>query len=1151
MSRCLSLLSLMCCVFAGGLLAEEKKIDFTRDIRPILSNNCFHCHGPDPHDRQGGKNGLRLDTEAGALEDLGGHAAVVRNHPEKSALIQRITSTDADELMPPAKTGKKLTPHEIDLLTRWIKQGAPYAGHWSYTKPVRPAVPSVKNPAWCKNEVDRFLLARLESEGLAPAAAADKETLIRRVTLDLTGIPPTLAEVEAFVADNRADAYEQLVDRVLAKEAYGEHWARMWLDLARYADSAGYADDPPRTIWAYRDWVIQAFNRNQPFDAFSIEQLAGDLLPNPTPEQLTATAFHRNTLTNSEGGTNDEEYRNVAIVDRVNTTFAVWMGTSITCAQCHSHKYDPISQEEFFKIYAILNNTEDNDQRDERPLLEIFSADQKSLRTKLETEITQLQQDLTRVTPERETAQAKWEAHLTRELNWVPLKPQTAVSKSGTAIQVREDHSLFVEKGSVNDTYTITLPLPLEKLAAVRVEALPDDALPNKGPGHAKGNFVLTKVTAETAPASANQGPSARYIRVELPGKSKHLMLAEVQVFSQGENVAVKGTATQISTDYEGPAKLANDGKTDGHYFNGKSVSHTAVADNPWWEVDLGTSVPVERIVIWNRTDSNNPNQLLGAKLIALNEKRETAWTGEITAPLNPSGEFSTTGKRALKFTAAYADHAQPNFEAKNVLDNKNSGWAIGGKTGQASALSLIVDSAAALSGQQVLTLTLEHQAKLAQHTLGRFRIAVSDDPRAAEWVQLPSDITNILQMPANKRTPEQKQQISQYYLANLAPELQTTRDQLAKLKKQLADVKPVTVPILRELPEKNRRVTKLQHRGNFLDLGAEITPGTPAAFPPLGSDRPERLALAKWLVSEENPLTARVVTNRFWEQIFGIGLVRTSEEFGSQGELPSHPELLDYLATEFVRNGWNMKQFLKLLVTSAAYRQSSKVTPELQERDPENRLLARGPRFRLSAETIRDQALAISGLMSPKMFGPSVRPPRPNMGLSAAFGGGLDWQTSSGEDKYRRGLYTEWRRTSPYPSMTTFDAPNREVCSLRRNRTNTPLQALVTLNDPVYVEAAQAFARRIAAHSGNTREKITFAFRTSLARSPNEKELARLEALYQDSKTEFTIHAGSAKELAEQPLGPVPAGADIPDLAAWTVVSNVILNLDELFMKR
>jgi mono/diheme cytochrome c family protein len=776
---------------------QDKPIDFNRDVRPILSNNCFTCHGPDDKER---KAKLRLDTREGATDSV-----VVPGKPDESELVRRVRAQDPAEVMPPPKTGKKLSPREIDILTRWVKGAAAYSDHWAYVKPVRPPVPEIRDPnSAVRNPVDAFLLARLQREGLRPSPEADRYTLIRRVSLDLTGLPPTVAEVDAFVNDESPDAYEKLVDRLLAKPAFGEHWARMWLDLARYADSAGYADDPPRTIWKYRDWVIQALNENKPFDEFTVEQIAGDLLPSPTEDQLVATAFHRNTLTNNEGGTNDEEFRNVAVVDRVNTTFTVWMGTSIACAQCHTHKYDPIKQKEFFGVFAFLNNTADADKSDESPTLEF--------------------------------------------------------------------------------------------------------------------------------------------------------------------------------------------------------------------------------------------------------------WTDELRA-------------KKAKLGAEVAE-----FE-KKLKEEK-------------------------------------------------------DAPKA-------------------------------------------DKDKLAALKKQLAAVKPLTsVPIMKELTGTQRRKTRVQFRGNFLDLGEEVSEGVPAAFHPLPKDAPlNRLTLAKWLVSPENPLTARVIANRFWEHIFGVGLVRTSEEFGTQGELPSHPELLDWLACELMSpasrashgtgsgagnppvstggSPWDVKRFLKLLVTSAAYRQSSKVTPELFEKDPENRLLARGPRVRLTAEMVRDQALFAAGLLSSKVGGPSVKPPQPTLGLSAAFGKSIDWQPSTGEDRYRRGLYTEWRRSNPYPSMSTFDAPNRDVCAVRRARTNTPLQALVTMNDPVYVEAAQALGRRMHKEGVLTADRIAFGFRVCLARPPRDEEVDRLVKLYDEAKATFKKDPKKAAQFATTPLGPLPKGLDPEDAAAWTVVANVLLNLDEMFMKR
>ena len=725
--------------------------------------------------------------------------------PAESELVRRLTA-EAGERMPPPKTGKKLTPEQIDILSRWVAQGAPYAGHWAYAKPVRPVPPEVKHPqSAVRNPIDAFVLDRLAREGQEPSPEADRYTLARRVALDLTGLPPTWAEAEAFVKDTSADAYEKYVDKQLAKPAFGEHWARMWLDLARYADSAGYADDPPRTIWKYRDWVIKAFNRNTPFDRFTVEQLAGDLLPNPSDEQLVATAFHRNTMTNNEGGTNDEEFRNVAVVDRVNTTFTVWMGTSAACAQCHTHKYDPFTQREYFRLFAFFNTTADADKADESPTLAFWVGDGMAKKAKLDAE----------------------------------------------------------------------------------AEAL------------------------------------------------------EAQLKGKGEN------------------------------------------------------------------------------------------------------------------------------------------------------------------------------------------------------------------------------------------ELKPERERLAALRKQSAGLRPeATVPIMREQPAAQRRKTRLQLRGNFLALGEEVTAGVPAAFPPLGKTdgEPTRLDLARWLVSPENPLTARVAVNRFWEQLFGTGLVRTSEEFGSQGEPPSHPELLDWLACELAnperqRGGgennpladargspgpWDVKRFLKLVVTSATYRQSAKVSPALAERDPDNRLLARGPRVRLTAEAVRDQALSAAGLLSPKLYGPSVRPPQPNLGLSAAFGGSIDWQTSPGEDKYRRGLYTTWRRTNPYPSLAAFDAPNRDVCAVRRGRTNTPLQALVTLNDPVYVEAAQGLARRVLKDGGPTiRSKAEFAVRACLVRPPTDAEVDRLTKLFLAAKDGFASNPRKAKEFATVPLGALPPGVEPVDAAAWTAVANVLLNLDEMVLKR
>lgn len=1142
------------------VFAADGRIDFNREIRPILSNFCWKCHGPDANERQAG---LRLDQRDGAVAKLeSGKTAIVAGNLDASELIRRVRSSNPEERMPPPGQGKALAPREIELLERWIQQGATYAKHWAYEPPRTPPVPAIDDPNVrarlseigfeIRNPIDNFIISRLLREQLTPSPEADRHALGRRVALDLTGLPPTFAELEEFAKDTAPQAYERFVDRMLAKESYGEHWARQWLDLARYADSAGYADDPARTIWGYRDWVIRAFNQNMPFDQFTIEQLAGDLLPQPTDEQLIATAFHRNTLTNSEGGTNDEEFRNVAIVDRVNTTMQVWMGTTIQCCQCHSHKYDPISQEEFFRLFAIFNQTEDADRRDESPLLEVFTDEQRQQKAQWTAEIARLETLLKTPTPELLSAQTKWDSEFPRSLTWKVLQPSATSAQHEVKLSVSEDGTIRADKGSKTNTYTIEAPLAAGKLQALRLETLPDKSLPGQGAGFGGGNFVLSKVSAAITPPNGSR-LSGRIVRVELPGKSRFLHLAEVQVFSGAENVATTGEAKQISTDFDGPAKLAIDGNTDGQYEN-KSVSHTAQADNPWWEVDLKAERPLDRIVLWNRTDGGTAERMKNYRVSVLNAQREVIWSKDIDEPPRPSAEFPLSGVRGVPFSVAIADHEQGGgFEARKVLvPEKNKGWAVGGKITVPHSLTLIASAPIEVAESSTLTVTLEQNSSFENHTLGKFRLVATEDSRAAEFARTPQSILAILHTPTEQRSDEQRAALTKYYLT-IAPELSAARDQLASLQKSLADQKPATtVPIQRELPAGKQRVTRIQIRGNFLDLDKEVSPGVPAIFHPLPEGQPaNRLALARWLVDERNPLTARVLVNRYWETIFGNGLVRTSEEWGSQGELPTHPELLDWLATEVMRQQWDLKKLLKLIVTSQTYRQSSRVTPELLERDPENILLARGPRFRLSAEMIRDQALAVSGLLSSKMFGPPVKPPQPTLGVNAAFGSGIDWATSAGEDKYRRGLYTTWRRSNPYPSMATFDAPNREVCTIRRTRTNTPLQALVTLNDPVYIEAAQALAREMVKSGGTPAEIATAGVQRCLTRPPTPHEVQQLVKLHEQARERFAKDIDKARRLATNPLGPLPDGADPVELAAWTVVGNVLLNLDEMFLRR
>ncbi|MCH8048052.1 MAG: PSD1 domain-containing protein [Planctomycetes bacterium] len=765
------------------------KIDFNQQIRPILSRNCFACHGRDEEKREAD---LRLDLRAGATADLDGHRAIVPGKSGQSELYKRITSgDDDDERMPPPDSGKKLTAGEIKLLKAWIDGGAAYAKHWSLVPPVRPKLPAVNDKSWPKSPLDYFVLARLEAAGLKPSAEADRYMLIRRASLDLRGLPPTLEEIDAFVKDKSPRAYERLVDRLLASPRYGERWARVWLDLARYADTQGYEKDRPRTMWPWRDWVIKALNDDMPFDQFSVEQLAGDLLPGATSQQILATAFHRNTMTNTEGGTSDEEFRIAAVKDRIDTTGQIWLGMSVGCAKCHSHKYDPISQTEYYRLFAFFNQTADADR--------------------------------------------------------------------------------------YNDAPTRSLPSP----------------------------FYF------------------------LPHQE---LLKQIEAIKQQINAA--------GSDQQGAKKA----------------------------------------------------QSLREKLVELNKQ----------------------------------------------------------------------------------------------------------------------------------------------------------------LDKKIADMKPPAVLVMQELPPGKQRKTHLLIKGSFLDHGDEVHAGVPEALHamPPGAAK-NRLGLARWLVDAKNPLVARVTVNRHWSRMFGVGLVETEEDFGTQGDPPSHPQLLDYLAVEFQQtHRWSLKKLCKSIVMSATYRQTSHVTPDRLQKDRRNRLLSRGPRFRLEAEMIRDQALHAGGLLSKKMYGPSVMPPQPDGTWQTVYNSGK-WVTSKGEDRFRRGLYTYLKRTSPYPSFLLFDGGSGEVCMVRRIRTNTTTAALVTLNDPVYTEAAQALARRIVTDvKGDATQRSAYAWRRVTGRPGRKNELERIARLYREQLAHYRQHADAAKAMATDPLGPLPEGMNTAELAAWTVVAAALLNLDETLTK-
>jgi hypothetical protein len=1139
--------------------ASQVPVDFVRDIQPILVVHCHACHGGK---RQEG--GLRLNARESALAGGdSGQKAIVPSDPKASRLVRAIDGSDPEFRMPPEGEGEPLSAEQVALISRWISEGANWpetadatsdrAKHWAWHKPKKLPLPSVQRADWPRQALDHFVLGRLEQARLAPAPEANRYLLVRRVYLDLVGLPPTPAEVDAFVNDPSAGAYERMVDRVLADPAYGERWARVWLDLARYADSKGYGSDPLRNIWRYRDWVIEAFNRNLPYDQFTVEQLAGDLLPHPTPDQVLATAFHRNTMANDEGGTDDEEFRVAAVKDRIETTMQVWMGLTMGCAKCHSHKFDPITQREYYQAYALFDQTEDADRGDESPQVPTPTVRDRQQLANRHAQIAAIQAELETPPPDIDAELAAWEQAVRQQsAGWTPLE-MTATASDGVTFESLPDRSL--RAGGANpdrSTYHLEATASASKITAIRLEALPDETLPQSGPGRAEGNFVLNELNVAAAPL-VPKPVAGRFVRVEIPGANKTLSLAEVQVFSGSENVALAGKASQSSIYGDAAAGRAIDNNTDGNYEK-QSVTHTADGDNPWWEVDLGRIVQIDRIVVWNRTDSNLQSRLKDFRIVVLSESREPVWQRTDAEPPQADASFALAEPTRVELSDASADFSQADWPIERAIDGNvaaDSGWAISPQVGKPHDAVFRFRRPLEFKGGAKLKLSLV-QSYGGQHTLGRFRVSVTD--AASPLAAVPSRVHEIMLVEPNARSSDQRSELARYFWSQ-APATDALRARMAQLNAEIKEIEkqiPMT-PIMRELAADKRRVTHTMIKGNFRVPGEPVTPALPAAFHPLprGAEL-NRLGLARWLVDRDNPLTARVMVNRLWAQLFGMGLVATQEDFGTQGFAPTHPELLDWLAVEFMEGGWDIKDLLRQIVTSATYRQSSSPAPEVLVQDPNNLLLARGPRFRLEAEMVRDQALAIAGLLSRKQGGASVYPPQPPNLWRAAFNGQRTWATSAGDDRYRRGLYTYWRRTVPYPSMAVFDAPSREICSLRRISTNTPLQAFVTLNDPVYVEAAQSLARRIVGEAGpGAAERAALALRLALSRPPKPEQVAQLVALYESELEHYRKSPDAAVQLATDPLGPLPAGYEASELAAWTVVANVILNLDGVLTKR
>lgn len=1147
-----------------GRSSPQARVDFVMEVQPILSSKCYPCHGPDEAAR---KAKLRLDSFIEATRSRSPRAAVVPNHAEDSEILHRIRSTDPEEVMPPPELKNPVTPAEAEVLSRWIQQGAGYASHWAWIPPRRAVLPKVAHRGWSRNGIDRFIAARLESSGLRPSVEADRSTLIRRLSLDLTGLPPSLEEVSAFVADRRPDAYERLVDRLLASPHFGERWARVWLDLARYADSAGYGSDPLRpNIWPWRDWLVGALNRNLPYDEFTRDILAGDLVENATEEQKAATAFHRNTMTNTEGGTDDEEWRVAAVKDRVGVTAQVWMGLTMNCAQCHTHKFDPITQNEYYRFYALFNQTADFDQPDERPTMPVYSESDRRRRAELQAAIDRKEAELKAPNSEFDAELRAWAREAGRPVPWTVLAPVQITSQATDApsFEVQADQSIqVVGPATPRDTYVLTAPVPLPRMTALQIEVLPASSLPAQGPGRAdNGTFVLSDVRLDLVPDQVRT-QNGRYVRLEAPGNNRILSLAEVQVWAGVTNLALRGTAKQSSTGYLGDAVRAIDGNTDGRYDQGRSTTHTETEKDPWWELDLGAEMAVETIAVWNRTDGSVGDRLANTRVILLDANRRPVWQGLLEAAPAPLATVGPGAPVPLRLARASADRSAGDFPAAKAIDTDsgaNSGWSPG-DAGRAHQWTAELAEPLDLKGPGRIRVTLL-QNQGDRKVLGRFRVSVTD--RVTPVQTYSEGLSLALSVDADRWTPEQRRLLADH----LRPEskiLGPVVREVQELRGQLAAIRGTALPVLKELELTGARVTRVLNKGNFLDPGDPVVPGVPAGFHPWPSGAPtNRLGLVQWLMAPGNPLTARVAVNRTWTQLLGRALVETEEDFGTQGTPPTHRDLLDWLAVSYQTPrapgkpvdpfrpelGWDFKALVKLIVTSATYRQSSVATPDRLERDPLNTLYSRASRRRLDAEMVRDQALALSGLLSRKIGGPSVYPAQPDGLWRAAFNGERSWSTSEGEDRYRRGIYTFWRRTVPYPSMATFDAPSRENCTVRRQPTNTPLQAFVTLNDPVFVECAQALGRRLAQTNGTVADRVRLGLEGVLCRPASEEAIRTLIALHDSERVAYADRPEEALRLATDPLGMLPTGLDPAEAAAWTTVANVLLNLDGVLMK-
>ena len=1042
--------------------AEPKAVDFNRDIRPILSDNCFACHGPDEANRKGG---LRLDRPEQAIVPAeSGEVAIVPGQPSASNLINRVTSTNPDFVMPPPSSKKgSLSIDQIKLLDRWITQGAEYTSHWAFKAPVRPQVPdfSANESNWVRNPIDAFILTKLKSEGLTPSSPADRITWLRRLSLDVVGLPPSISDVDGYLADNSSDADTKQIERLLKSPHYGERWGRHWLDAARYADSDGFEKDKSRQVWFYRDWVVNALNRDLPYDQFIIEQIAGDLLPDPTQDQIVATGFLRNSMLNEEGGVDPEQFRMDAMFDRMDAIGKSILGLTIQCTQCHSHKYDPMTHEEYYRLFAFLNN----DHEEQRV---VYTNDELIKIAGLKAQMAEIERQLKQQTPDWQNRLDAWELATRvndasngvvegrggQKTKWTTLS-LVNTGDNGQRYFDMGDGSILAQ-GYAPTKYSTTLrgTTNLTGMTAVRLELLNDPNLPCNGPGRSfMGTSALTEVSVEVAET--------------------------------------------------------------GHPENKRTVKFVRAT------ADYGNP---ERELESNFYDKSNKRRVTGPVNFAIDGNDDTAW-----------GIDAGPGRRNVPRNAVFVADQPFGYEGGTTLNialkQNHGGWN-----------------------------SDDHM----NNNLGRFRLSVTTATNP-EADRVPKSVREVLAIPRDQRTTEHTASVFSYWRTTV-PEFHSANEQIEALWREW----PIGSTTLTLQHRKVPRETRVLKRGDFLKPEKPVTPGVPAFLHPLPregeSQNLNRLTLANWLVDRRSPTTARVIVNRVWQAYFGTGLVGTPEDIGTQSEPPSHPQLLDWLAVELMEPSlilpgetdlrpWSLKHLHRLILGSSLYHQSSQISPELFERDQFNRLLARGPRLRVEGEVVRDIALSASGLLNEKLGGPSVFTPAPSfLFLPPASYGPFTWTDATGPDRYRRGLYTFRRRSTPYPMLTNFDVPNADFSCVRRPRSNTPLQALTTLNETLFMEAARGLSLLTLKEGGaDEHARLTFAFRRCVSRPPMQIEQEVLSAMLARQKARFQGNDSKPWDLAaNDPDHPpeLPPGSTPSDVAAWTVVSRILLNLDETMTK-